>query len=66
MAHLGEQAITAERQHDHADRLLDGGPYADLNDADLAVVIRGIAGRIFEGDHRNARALREAARRLEQ
>ncbi len=65
MAHLGEQAITAERIHDHDDRLLYGVNVTSLNDHDLALALRQMSDRLFVADHWNARLLAEAAYRLE-
>lgn len=64
MAHLGEQAITGDRQHDCAERLDDGAEPALLADHELADALNGLVDRILVERHWNARLIREAARRI--
>ncbi len=64
MANLGEQAITGERQHDHAERLHDGVDPALMCDGMLSSALNSIVDRLFVKGHINARIVLEAARRL--
>ena len=64
MAHLGEQAVTGERQHDHEQRLDDKGDAARLSDVDLARELNSLVERLFVERHWNAKIIREAALRL--